>query len=104
VIRRRLEATEVRIGVISEYLKKEEAAEAERKRREQRTEEAIHWQAFERLRRDPTEENAKDAKRAFRFLALRLHPDQGGTHNDFIKLRAAYDRALAAWRPLAAAG
>jgi hypothetical protein len=77
-------------------------AEAERRKREQQAEEAIYWQSFERLRRDPTEENAKAAKRSFLFLAKRHHPDQGGTHNDFLRVKDAYDRALAVWRRVAA--
>ena len=73
-------------------------AEAERRKREQQAEEAIYWQSFERLRRHPTEENAKAAKRAFLFLAKRHHPDQGGSHHDFLRVKDAYDRALAVWR------
>jgi hypothetical protein len=104
VIRRRLEAIEARLAMIAEYLKKEEAANADRKSRELRAEEVLHWKAFERLRREPSEENARAAKRAFLVLAKRHHPDHGGRHEEFIKLKATYDRALAAWRPLAAAG
>jgi hypothetical protein len=63
-----------------------------------------HWQAIERLQHQPSAEHAQAAKRAFRFLALRLHPDQGGSHEEFVRLRTAYDRALAAWRPFAEAG
>jgi hypothetical protein len=98
VIRRHIDATRVRIGVISEYIQRLARAEAERKKREQQAEEATYYQSFERLWRDPTEENARNAKRAFLFLAKRHHPDQGSAHEDFIGLKNAYDRALAAWR------
>jgi curved DNA-binding protein CbpA len=77
-------------------------AEAERRRHEHEAEEALHWQSFERLRRHPTEENARAAKRAFLFLAKRYHPDQGGSHHDFLRVKDAYDRALAVWRRSAA--
>ena len=101
VIRRRMEAADRRIGVIAKYLKLLVLAEAERKKREQLAEEAVHWQCFERLRRHPTQEHATEARRAFLFLAKRHHPDAGGTHHDFLRLKDAYDRALAAWRRLA---
>jgi hypothetical protein len=70
-------------------------AEAERRKREQQAEEALHWQCFESLRRSLTEENAKAARRAFLFLAKRHHPDTGGKHHDFLRVKDAYDRALA---------
>jgi curved DNA-binding protein CbpA len=54
------------------------------------------------LRRNPTDENAKAAKRAYIFLAKRHHPDQGGTHEGSLRLKEAYDRALEVWRDLAA--
>jgi hypothetical protein len=98
VIRRRIEATHTRLGVITNHLQLLARAEAERRKREQLAEETQHWQSFERLRRHPTEENARAAKRAFLFLAKRHHPDQGGTHHDFLLLKDAYDRAVAAWR------
>jgi hypothetical protein len=98
VIRRRMEATRARIGIIAQQVQLLAHAEAERKKREQQAEEAIHWQSFERLRRYPTEENARAAKRAFLFLAKRHHPDQGGSHDGFLRVKGAYDRALAAWR------
>jgi hypothetical protein len=83
-----------------------EAGRLERQRRQQaqeeadrrRAEEAEHWQAIERLQRNPSDEHAQTAKRAYRMLALRLHPDQGGSHEAFIRLKNAYDRAAAAWR------
>ena len=109
VLRRRRDAASVRIALLKQHLKlaaaaeaekrrKNEQAAAERKRRERLAEEAIHWQAFDRLRRMPSVENARAAKRAFRFLALRHHPDQGGTHQEFLRLKDAYDRAFAVWR------
>jgi hypothetical protein len=102
VIRRRIEATGARIGVIKEHIQLLARAEAERKKREQQAEESSYWQTFDQLRRYPTEENAQTAKRAFLFLAKRHHPDQGGTHDGFLRLKNAYDRALAAWRRVAA--
>jgi chromosome segregation ATPase len=102
VIRRRIEATVARIGVIKEHLQFLHQVEVERRKREQQAEEALYWQSFERLRRDPTEENAKSAKRAYLSLAKRYHPDQGGTHHDFLRVKDAYDRALAVWRRIAA--
>lgn len=98
VLRRRRDAATARIALLKHHLKLAAEAEAERKRRQRLAEEAIHWQAFDRLRRMPTAENAQAAKRAFRLLALRLHPDQGGAHQDFLRLKDAYDRAFAVWR------
>lgn len=102
VIRRRIAATATRIRVITEHIRLLALAEAERKKREQQAEEMHLWQSFERLRRNPSEENARDAKRAFLFLAKRHHPDQGGTHDGFLRVKDAYDRALAIWRRAAA--
>jgi curved DNA-binding protein CbpA len=76
--------------------------EAERSKREQQADEAMYWQSFERLRRHPTEENAKAAKRAYLFLAKRYHPDEGGSHHSFLRVEDAYDRALVVWRRVAA--
>jgi hypothetical protein len=105
-LRRRLKATEARIALISDHIamqvQRAAAAEAERKKRELAIEEAKHWQAMERLRRYPTEENARAAKRAFLWLAKRHHPDQGGSHQGFLQVKDAYDRALDAWRRAAA--
>jgi hypothetical protein len=105
-LRRRLSAVEVRISAIFGHVAREQqrtaAAEAERKKREQVIEEATHWQAIERLRRHPTEENAKLAKRAFLWLAKRHHPDQGGSHQGFLRVKDAYDRAIDEWRWIAA--
>jgi hypothetical protein len=98
IILRRVEATRTRIDVIAEHMDRLAKAEAERRMREQQAEEALHWQSFDRLRRHPTEENAGAAKRAFRLLAMRHHPDQGGSHDGFLRVKDAYDRALAVWR------
>ena len=49
---------------------------------------------MERLRRYPTEENTRAAKRAFLWLAKRHHPDQGGSHQGFLRVKDAYDRRL----------
>jgi hypothetical protein len=76
--------------------------EAERRKWQHQAEEALYWQSLERLRRHPTDENAKVAKRAFLFLAKRHHPDQGGSHHDFVRVKDAYDRASAAWRRVSA--
>ena len=113
IIRRRLEAIALRLQYLSAQTEKAAAAELERRRREQRleaerlerkrlAEEATHWQAIEQLRRHPTDEHARAARRAFLTLAKRHHPDQGGTHDGFLRLKSAYDRALAAWERLAA--
>jgi hypothetical protein len=102
VIRRRIEATARRISVINEHIQLLARAEAERRKREQQAEEKVYWQSFEELRRNPTEENARSARRAFLFLAKRHHPDQGGSHDGFLRVKNAYDRALAAWQLVAA--
>ncbi len=102
----RIAENEERIGRLVRYIYQATRAEAERKKRRQaeeeasrrRAEEAEHWRAIERLHRHPSAEHAQAAKRAFRTLALRLHPDQGGSHEAFIHLQATYDRAAAAWR------
>jgi hypothetical protein len=102
LVRRRMEATEARIAVIKGQLNHLAIVDAERQKKEQMAEEALHWQAFERLRRHPTEENARSAKRAFLFLAKRHHPDQGDSNHDFLRVKDAYDRARALWRDVAA--
>jgi hypothetical protein len=106
VLRRRRAAAAARIRLLTDFLDEQArhaaAAEAERKRRERQAEEAALWRAFDQLRLDPTEENARAAKRAFLTLAKRHHPDQGGAHQDFLRLKDAYDRALTAWRRTAA--
>jgi hypothetical protein len=58
----------------------------------------LYWESFERLPHQPTEENPRATKRAFDFLTKRNHPDQGGTHEDFLRLKDSYDRAMAAFR------
>jgi hypothetical protein len=102
VIRRRLDATAARIRVIREHIQLLARAEAEGRKREQQAEEMHYWRSFAQLRRYPTEENARAAKRAYLFLAKRHHPDQGGTHDAFLRLKEAYDRAVAVWRRVAA--
>jgi hypothetical protein len=106
VLRRRRATAEARhrllTNLMAEQARITAAAEAERKRQERLAEEAVQWQAFDRLRQQPSEENARAAKRAFVTLAKRHHPDQGGTHQDFLRLKDAYDRALAVWRRFAA--
>jgi hypothetical protein len=106
VLRRRRAVAVARIRLLTDLLaeqaRRAAAAEAERKRRERQAEEAALWRVFDQLRLDPTEEHARAAKRAFLTLAKRHHPDQGGSHQDFLRLKDAYDRALTAWRRLAA--
>ncbi len=101
VLRRRIEAADKRLGVINQYMQLLAQAEAERRKREQQAEEAPYWQSFERLRRYPTEENAKAARRAFLSLAKRHHPDAGGSHHGFLRVKDAYDRAVAVWERVA---
>jgi hypothetical protein len=98
VIRRRIEAATARIAIIAQHQQLATQAEAERQQRLRQVEELSHWAAFDRLRRYPSETNAKAAKRAFLFLAKRHHPDQGGTHQDFLRLKDTYDKAVSAWR------
>ncbi|QDV34871.1 hypothetical protein [Tautonia plasticadhaerens] len=98
VLRRKLEAAQARIGIIQSHLDKAAAAEAERRRRERLAEELKHWRAFDLLRRMPSEENVRAAKRAYLTLAKLHHPDHGGTHEGFLRLKDAYDRAQAVWR------
>lgn len=38
--------------------------------------------------------SVKDVKRAYRRLALKTHPDLGGSNAEFIKLKQAHDSAL----------
>ncbi len=102
VIVRRIKATRNRISIIERHVQLLASAESQRRKREQQAEEAANWQTFERLRRFPTEDNAQVAKRAFRFLAKLHHPDQGGSHDGFLRLKDAYDRALAVWQRVAA--
>jgi hypothetical protein len=63
-----------------------------------RVKEVLHWESFEWLRHQPSEEYARTTKRAFDFLTRRQQPDQGGTHEGFLRLKDAYDRAMAAFR------
>jgi hypothetical protein len=101
VLQRRGEAIAERIILLREYLERSAAEERERKQREQYAKEAVHWQAFERLRRHPTHENAHAAKRAFLVLAKRYHPDTGGSHDEFLRVKSAYDLAKAGLRAYA---
>src|SRR5437764_5389560 len=71
VLRRRRATAEARLRLLAEHARLAAAAEAERTRRERLAEEAMHWQAFDRLRRQPSEEHARAAKRAFLMLAKR---------------------------------
>jgi ABC-type bacteriocin/lantibiotic exporter with double-glycine peptidase domain len=98
ILRKRRDAAMARVGILKEQLTLALALEAERKRREQEAELARHWHAFELLRRHPSAENAQAAKRAFLTLAKHHHPDQGGSHQDFLRLKDTYDRARSVWR------
>ena len=98
ILRSRRDAAMSRIALLKEHDIRAVVREAEKKRREEEADLARHWQAFERLRRHPSQENAQAAKRAFLTLAKRHHPDQGGSHHDFLRLKDAYDRAKAACR------
>ena len=113
VVKRRRKMAEERIALLRDHLKRADDAEAKRQERHriieamrkeeaQRAEEAIHWQAIQQLRRIPTPENALAAKRAFRVLALRYHPDHGGSHQGFLKLKETYEAAVRAHRLAAA--
>ena len=112
ILRDRVSRAEERIILLRRYTEEAARMEAERLERRNRlqaaeearrrhAEEAEHWQAIERLQRSPSSEHAAAAKRAFRILALRLHPDQGGSHEAFIRLKTVYDRAHDRWRRLA---
>lgn len=98
VLKKRRDAAGARIALLKAQLDRVAVAEAARKQREQEAEEALHWQAFDRLRRFPNDENAQAAKRAFLLLAKRHHPDAGGSHQEFVRLKDTYDRAKAVWR------
>ncbi|WP_165074830.1 hypothetical protein [Paludisphaera rhizosphaerae] len=52
------------------------------------------WDAIRRLAQRPNQENALEAKRAYRTLAMRYHPDRGGSHEAFIKLDREYKAAI----------
>jgi hypothetical protein len=98
VLRKRRDEAAKRLTLLAEHLKLQAEAEAARLRKEAEAEELNHWQTFERLRRAPNAEHAQAAKRAFLMLAKRHHPDQGGSHEAFLRLKEAYDRATASWR------
>jgi hypothetical protein len=95
VLKDRVAKAGQRTALLRLHLDKADRIEAENRRR---AEEAEHWQAIERLHHVPSAEHAQAAKRAFRILSLHHHPDQGGSHEAFIRLKAAYDDAAAAWR------
>ena len=101
VLKRRLAAAEDRIGVITEHVARQAhraaAAEAARLKREQELEEAMHWQAFDRMAAIRRRKTPGKPRRAFRWLAKRHHPDQGGSHQSFLRVKDAYDRAVAHW-------
>jgi hypothetical protein len=42
---------------------------------------------------------ASEVKAAYRELVKRFHPDQGGSHDEFLVLREAYEQALRLCRP-----
>jgi hypothetical protein len=94
-LNRRIRATDRRLATLTEIL---ERFSAVRREHERQTAESEHWQTFERLRRQPNEQHAQAAKRSFLLLAKRYHPDQGGSHDAFLRLKATYDRAKTAWR------
>lgn len=100
---RKQEAIEEKLALIRLQLEKRLAGEAARRERKRLAEEAAYWQAFEQLKRHPCEEHYRAAKQAFRKLAIRLHPDHGGDHERFIRMRRAYDEAVARYQ-LAARG
>lgn len=97
----KLEAIEAKLALIRLHLEKQQAGEAARRQRERQAEEAAYCQAFALLRREPCEEHYRVAKRAFRKLALLYHPDQGGDHAAFIRIRRAYDEAVSHYQPAA---
>jgi hypothetical protein len=109
IVQNRLDQARQRTALLRQHAEESARLESERRERQQRLraeqdarrrrdEEAEHWQAIERLHRLPSAEHARAAKRAFLTLAKQHHPDQGGSHAEFIRLKAAYDRAAAAWR------
>lgn len=102
IVQDRIRKAEERIVLLRPYAGQAARQEEKKRRREEEArrhvEEAEHWQAIERLHRTPSAEHAQMAKRAFRMLALRLHPDQGGSHEAFIRLKTAYERATDALR------
>jgi hypothetical protein len=61
------------------------------------------WPAFDACIMDPTPENRDAARAAYRELAKVHHPDAGGSHEDFVALKRAYDEAMTACRRDAAA-
>lgn len=98
--RSRRQTAEAKIRLLRQYL--ERAAEKGSKKRIQAWERqyAPQWEAIRRLRRYPSEENARAAKLAFRELALVYHPDRGGDHHAFIQLKNAYDAGMERLEPV----
>jgi hypothetical protein len=98
VLTRRLARIEGKLAVIADQQRRAAAVVEHLRRRQEREEAAGYWQAFESLRRRPTAEHAELARRAFLHLAKRCHPDQGGSHEAFIRLKKTYDAAMAEYR------
>jgi hypothetical protein len=96
--RRRKTMATRKLAFLNLHLGRSAKAAFARKRKQRWAEEAPHWQAIRRLKRQPSEENAQAAKRSFRFLALRYHPDHGGEHHAFIELRHEYELSMSAWQ------
>jgi hypothetical protein len=94
-LNRRIRATDRSLATLTAIL---ERFAAVRREIERQAAEAEHWQAFEQLRRQSTEQHAQAAKRAYLWLAKCYHPDQSGSHDAFLRLKNAYDRAKTAWR------
>ena len=38
--------------------------------------------------------NSENLKKQYRILALRLHPDRGGSHNEFVEMSAQFDKLI----------
>jgi hypothetical protein len=47
-----------------------------------------------RILRLPTDATRDEIDRAYKQIALKVHPDAGGTHEAFLRLRSAYEAAL----------
>lgn len=92
----RMDSAQRKVTILRDRITSAEKAQTERRRRERESELAVHWACFDRLRHHPTPENASAAKRAFLALAKVYHPDQGGTHEDFLQLKDRYDQARSA--------
>jgi hypothetical protein len=101
VLRRRRKSVSAKLALLRVHLGAAEAKRSreqeERERMRQQAEEAEHWLAFNRLRLEPSEVNARAARQAFLALAKRHHPDQGGDHESFLWVKQAYDRVKSFW-------